>query len=87
MGSGGIAPPFLTSALDGDEWSTSLTGRFSPKERDPGTHWIVGWVGPEPVWMLWSREKSFFPTRNRNPAVQPEAHRYTHRAIPAPYCF
>jgi hypothetical protein len=29
-GSGGIAPPFLCSALDGGEWSTSRHCRFSP---------------------------------------------------------
>jgi hypothetical protein len=27
MGSGGIAPPFLTSAVDGDEW---LASRLEP---------------------------------------------------------
>jgi hypothetical protein len=36
----------LTSALDGDEWSLSLPGRFTPSERAPGTHWIGGWVDP-----------------------------------------
>jgi hypothetical protein len=35
----------LTSALDGGEWSTSRPGRFIPRERVPGTHWIGGWVG------------------------------------------
>jgi hypothetical protein len=44
-GSGGIAPPFLTSALDGGEWSPSRRGRFTLGERVPGTHWIGGWVG------------------------------------------
>jgi len=39
MGDGGIAPAFLTSALDGDEWSTSRSGRFTPKERAPGNNW------------------------------------------------
>jgi hypothetical protein len=38
-----IAP--LTSALDGGEWSASRPTRFIPRERDPGTHWIGGWVG------------------------------------------
>jgi hypothetical protein len=28
-GSGGIAPPFLISALDGGEWSASRPGRFN----------------------------------------------------------
>jgi hypothetical protein len=46
MGSGGIAPPFLTSALDGGEWSASRLGHFIPGERAPGTHCIGGWVGP-----------------------------------------
>jgi hypothetical protein len=46
-GSGGTAPhTSLTSALDGGEWSASLTGRFTSRERAPGTHWIEGWVGP-----------------------------------------
>jgi hypothetical protein len=37
---------FLTSALDGGEWSASRPGRFIPRERAPGTPWIGGcWVG------------------------------------------
>jgi hypothetical protein len=35
---------FLTSALVGGEWSTSRSGRFTPGERVPGTHWRGGWV-------------------------------------------
>jgi len=31
---------FLTSALDGSEWSASRPGSFTP-----GTHWMGGWVG------------------------------------------
>jgi hypothetical protein len=46
MGYGGIAPPFLTSALDGGEWSASSLGRFTPKEIAVGIHWIRGRVGP-----------------------------------------
>jgi hypothetical protein len=43
-GSGVIAPLFLTSALDGGEWSTSHPGHFTPpppplREENPGTHW------------------------------------------------
>jgi len=33
---------FLTSALDGCEWSASRSGRFTPRERAPGTNWIAG---------------------------------------------
>jgi hypothetical protein len=47
MGSGGIAPPLLTSVLDGGEWSVSRPCRFNPGEGAPGTHWIGGWVGPK----------------------------------------
>jgi hypothetical protein len=43
-GSGGIAPPFLTSALDGGEWSASRPGHFTPGEIATDTHWIGGWV-------------------------------------------
>jgi hypothetical protein len=36
----------LTSALDGGDWSSSHCSHFTTGERDPGTHWIGGWVGP-----------------------------------------
>jgi len=36
----------LTSTVDGDEWSVSRPGRFSPRERVPITDWIGGWMGP-----------------------------------------
>jgi hypothetical protein len=39
----------LTSALDGGEWLASRPGRFTPRERAPGTHWIGGWVGPRAI--------------------------------------
>jgi hypothetical protein len=39
----------LTSALGGGEWSASRPGRFTPRERAPGTHWIGGWMGPRAV--------------------------------------
>jgi hypothetical protein len=39
----GIAP---RSELDGDKWSASRPGSFSPREKVAGTHWIGCWVGP-----------------------------------------
>jgi hypothetical protein len=45
-GSGGIAPPFLTSALDGGEWSASRPGTFTSEKGIPVTHRIRGWVCP-----------------------------------------
>jgi len=35
----------LTSALDYGEWSASRPGRFTPRERAPGTQWTGSWVG------------------------------------------
>jgi hypothetical protein len=43
-GSGGRTPSFLTSALDGGEWSASRPCCFTPGEKAPGTDWIGGWV-------------------------------------------
>jgi hypothetical protein len=34
----------LSSALDGREWSALRPGRFTPRERAPGTHWIEGCI-------------------------------------------
>jgi len=39
-GSGVKTPRLLTSVLDGVEWSASIPGRFTPREKAPGTHWI-----------------------------------------------
>jgi hypothetical protein len=38
---------FLTSALDGDEWSASRPDPFTSVERAHRTHWIGRWVGPK----------------------------------------
>jgi hypothetical protein len=56
---------FLTSALDGGEWSASRPFRFTPGKRAPGTHWIGGWVGPTAG--LDNVEKILDPTRTRTP--------------------
>jgi hypothetical protein len=41
-GSGGMAPPFLTWALDRGEWLASHLCHFTPGESAPDTHWIGG---------------------------------------------
>jgi hypothetical protein len=44
MGSGGVDPPLLTSALDGGEWSDSRPGLFTLGGKNLGTYWIgAGW--------------------------------------------
>jgi hypothetical protein len=40
--SGSIAPPFLTSPVNGDEWSALRPVRFTPGERAAVGHWIGG---------------------------------------------
>jgi hypothetical protein len=67
-GSGGIAPLFLTSALDEGEWFASRPCRFTPGERAPGTHWIGGCVGPRAgldcrIWRRISRNMKSVPRR------------------------
>jgi hypothetical protein len=70
----------LTSALDVGEWSASRSGRFTPRERAPGIHWIGGWVGPRAVLNVVVKIKIPSPRResnSRTPIVQPVAQRYT----------
>jgi hypothetical protein len=73
-GSGGIAPPFLTSALVGCEWSAARLCRFTPGERAPGTHWIRGCVGPR-AGLDAVEKRQMFHCRESNPGRP--AHRYT----------
>jgi hypothetical protein len=76
-GSGGIAPPFLNLTLDGDEWSASRPGRFTPGERVAGTHFTGGWLGPEAGVDYVEKRKNLVPTGNRSSAVQLLDCRYT----------
>jgi hypothetical protein len=55
----------VTSALDGGELSASRFGRFTPKERAPGTHWKGGWVGPRAVVDAVVKRKIPSPVGNR----------------------
>jgi hypothetical protein len=77
--SGCIDPLFLTSALVGGEWSASRPSCFTPGERAPGTHWMVGWVDPR-VGLHYVRKFLTLPG-----LVQPIDSRYTDCAIPAPF--
>jgi hypothetical protein len=67
-GSGGITPPFLTSALEVGEFSTSRQDCFTTRERALATYWVGGWVGF--VASLDSVEKmKISSARIRTPAV------------------
>jgi hypothetical protein len=50
---------FLTSALEGGEWSASRPGRALPQGKEPPVHIVqeAGWV-PEAVWTQRLEEKS-----------------------------
>jgi hypothetical protein len=55
-------------------------GRFTPRERAPGIHWIGGWVGPRTGLDMVSKWKIPNPRRESkpdHPIVQPVASRYT----------
>jgi hypothetical protein len=75
---------FLTSVLVG-EWSASRTGRFTPRGKSPGTHWIGGWVDHRAG--LDDVEKRKFLTlpglELDTSVVQPVASRHTDCPIPA----
>jgi hypothetical protein len=78
----------LTSTLYGGEWSASRPGRFTPRERAPGSHWIGGWVSPRAVMDAVVKRKIPSPSRESNPTtpiVQPVAQRYTDWAITVLY--
>jgi hypothetical protein len=66
-GSGGSSTHSMTSALDGGERSASRPGRFTLKERAPGTHWIGGWVGPRAVLDVVVKRKIPSPHRESKP--------------------
>jgi hypothetical protein len=70
-GSGDVAlQAFLTSALDGGEWSASGPGHFNPRERASDTHWIRGCVSPRAC--LDAVVKRKIPS-----IIQPVAQRFT----------
>jgi hypothetical protein len=62
---------FLTSALEGGEWSPSRPGRPLPPGKEPPVPNVqeAGWA-PEPVWTQRLEEKSSASVGDRTPAVQ-----------------
>jgi hypothetical protein len=55
-----------------------------PPERERAMLWEAK-LAPEPVWTLWSREKSLDPAGNWTPVVQPVVRCYTDWAIQDPW--
>jgi hypothetical protein len=79
-GSGGIAPPFLTSTQIWGEWSASLPAHFTTQERVPSAHWIGDWVDPKSS--LDAMEKIKTPPPAGNPTPGRPNRNYTYWAIP-----
>jgi hypothetical protein len=76
---------FLTSALDGGEWSASRPGLFTPRERASGTHWTGGWVGLRASLNAMVKRKKFpAPAGIRTPDYPVRSSAVYHWAIPAP---
>jgi hypothetical protein len=69
---------YLTSALDGSEWSASRPGHALPPGKGPPVPIVqeAGWA-PEPVWTQGLEEKSSALVGDRNPVVQPVVRHYT----------
>jgi hypothetical protein len=63
------------AALDGGDFSASHSGCFTSGEKEPGTHWIGGWMGPQRRSRHCGVERKLALAGNRTPAVQ-------HVAIP-----
>jgi hypothetical protein len=85
-GSGGRAPSFLTSALDGVERPASRPCRFTLREAATRTPWKGSWLGPRTSLGAVEQRKISCLCRKSNSdplAVQPVASRYTDCAIPA----
>ena len=55
MESGHQLHSFLTSAIVGDEWSASRSGRFNYRERATSNRGIGGWARPRTGGWVWSK--------------------------------
>jgi hypothetical protein len=71
MRGGGIAPPLLTSALGGGEWSDSHPCRFTPEEKPPVPSGLEAGWSSEPVRTLWMIVTYVAPVGESNPGRPP----------------
>jgi hypothetical protein len=78
LGNGGIAPRILDLGTRW-RWVFSFMPRpLTPRERAPGTHWIIRWVGPGAGLDAVVKRKIPSPCRDSNPPIiQPVVQRYT----------
>jgi hypothetical protein len=72
-GSGGIAPPVSTSALDECESLASLRDCFNPRKRDLGANWEEGWLDLRASLDAVEYRKLPRPSRESNPDSPPHS--------------
>jgi hypothetical protein len=82
-GGGYSSYSLLASALDGDEWSASRTGRALPPAKDPRYPLDRRLGGPQLVWKQRLEEKFFSFAGHRAPVIQSSQTLYWLR-YPAP---
>jgi hypothetical protein len=63
----GRVAPRLFDIGGGGDWSASRPGRFTPRERAPGTYWIGDWLGPRAVLDAVVKRKIPSTRRESNP--------------------
>jgi hypothetical protein len=66
----------------GDSGQFHVLAALYPWGKDPGTHWIGGWVGPRAGMDAEARRKILSPARDRTPVVQSAVRHYTGWATP-----
>jgi hypothetical protein len=79
-----MASSILDLTIDGSEWSASRPGRFTPRERVPGTSWTGGWVGPRAILDAVVKRKILSPRRESNPdrpARSPALYRLNYQSV------
>jgi hypothetical protein len=69
MGSGGIAPSFLSWTLVGGEWSASRPGRSAQGERAYGSNRVGLWVGLRAGLDALEKVKITFPSWELKPRL------------------
>jgi hypothetical protein len=77
---------FMTSILDGGEWSASRPGCALPRgERNPSTHWTGGWVDTRDGLDTEVTEKSVASAGDRTSIVRSVVRHYTDKATTTPH--
>jgi hypothetical protein len=56
-----------TTRVGRGDWSASRHGRFTPRDRTPGTFWLWGWVGPRAGLDAVDERKTFSLAGNGTP--------------------